>query len=241
MILRLINMYPNIPNMKVSLLTPSGGRPKQLKLCRRWVENQRVSNDIDIEHIVVENDKALIADNLLKCLEEATGDIIMIIEDDDYYSPEYVSRTLSSFKDNAVLVGESRRKRYHFPSRKYLIFNHNLNSALNTLAFKSDEFADKFRHILKWCSKKKNQFVDQILWNSVISSNYPSALSRGDAYCVGIKGLVGRNGAGALHSPDKLSLSDECFDVFKEWLGVDSYAYFYEYLRLRSGERPLFD
>ena len=99
--------------MKISVITLTGGREIAFTLCERWMKRQTLKPD---EWIVVDDyekrtkckmgqkvirrkpfwrpGEMTLQKNLLEALKIVTGDIILIIEDDDWYSPNYIENIL---------------------------------------------------------------------------------------------------------------------------------------------------
>lgn len=110
--------------MKISIVTPTFNRPEFLMLCYKCVISQKYDN---IEWLILDdsdksNDhfsrlnkqniiyhhsplKLSIGEKRNRLVEKATGEIIINFDDDDYYSPDYVSEMVAALeKSKADLI-----------------------------------------------------------------------------------------------------------------------------------------
>jgi len=70
-------------------------------------------------------------DNLLLLLQRAKGDYLSIIEDDDWYSPDYLLWMVGRLEGD--VVGISPTVYYHLPSAKFAVLDHPGRSSLFTV------------------------------------------------------------------------------------------------------------
>lgn len=156
--------------------------------------------------------------NMRVALPEIKHDKMLIIEDDDYYSPDYVA-TVSGWLDQADLVGEVSARLYFLVSRSYQVFY-------------NDRLAG-------WCKTAFRPAVIPIVWHAAASSDQHALdlrVWRGwqgtkylikeedgvTGYCIGIKGVPGR--LGHTWSAGK-TVADPLLVRLKEWIGADAIHY----------------
>lgn len=76
--------------MKVSIITPST-RNDRLPRLEAMVESQDYK---DIEHIIIKGHGESIGKKRNKACEIATGDVIVHFDDDDFFAPDYISKSV---------------------------------------------------------------------------------------------------------------------------------------------------
>ena len=140
---------------------------------------------------------------------------LVIIEDDDYYAPEYLE-TIEAWLRNCELVGESEARYYNKKSRKYRQLANYFHSSLCSTAMKGKAI-EFFRAV---CLTHSN-LIDLNLWKQYKGQKrlYKTKM------VVGIKGMGGRAGIGAGHKKDFQGKMDEDGSVFSEWLKGDTALY----------------
>lgn len=131
---------------------------------------------------------------------------LVIIEDDDWYSPKYLSE-IDKWLNSSDLVGEAKARYFNVSTgmgKKLSNINH---SSLCSTALKGNAI-----EILRICSNNNFQYIDIELWKSFRGNKrlYNSEM------VVGIKGLPGRHGIGAGHKPN-FGIPIE----LKNWIGND--------------------
>lgn len=228
----------------LSLITPTGGRPFALELCLRYMKAQTYPGPVqwiivsdlgppifpevpgwEIEVVYPEPKWApgqnTLGRNLLAALPRVKGDRILFIEDDDWYSPDYL-QSMASYFHNAPIVGESRARYYHLPSRRFRIFDNLARASLCQTGVWSSEIST-----LEKICEQHSDFIDVRLWEAV-SSRY----LRASRMCIGIKGLPGRPGIGIGHRPENDGSwhQDPTLEVLRLWVGNDINNY-KEYLK----------
>lgn len=100
----------------VSVITPSMlSRRDLLDRCIDQVKEQDYPN---VEHVIVHGDTTT-GGKRNNCCEIAKGEIIIHFDDDDYYAPDWISRSVHALKENnADLVG--LRKAYFYKPNSLL-------------------------------------------------------------------------------------------------------------------------
>ena len=114
--------------MKIAAITPTrGDRPQFLAHCKYLMQQQTRQPDkhyiIDYEPISTEPD---LVPRIKKGIELAKADgmdYIFIIEEDDFYPPNYINDIINEYHYLDV-VGENPTMTYHLKTNKYNILNH---------------------------------------------------------------------------------------------------------------------
>lgn len=225
----------------VTLITPTGDRPLAFSICVRYIAAQTYTgplqwiiaddgnthlnitlarSDIELHHIKrngVRDRAKSITGNVAATLFPVKYDKVLIIEDDDYYRPDYIETTINRLQDSDM-IGEGNSRYYNIAHEKYRL-NHNLEHAsLFQTAFK----ANVLEYLWVSCLKRDSAFIDCRLWNK--SSIKKKRIFVDKISSVGIKGLPGRAGIGSGHRPGKHShafQSDTNWKVLKDWIGTD--------------------
>lgn len=230
--------------MSVTLITPTGGRPEAFALCERWISAQTYKGPM---HWIVVDDydpptelhlgQELIRPerlwgpgditqhrNLLLALKRVTDDLVLIIEDDDYYSPEFVDTMVLRLQE-APLVGEANARFYNVRERAYHFCSNGHHSSLSQTGFRSELIPD-----VKGIVLTGRRFIDMELWQylSRVGKLYPC----GNTW-VGMKGMPGRPGLGVGHrklwrtslAGNAPWVNDSTLGVLRSWIGTNAEAY----------------
>jgi len=237
----------------VALITPTGGRPKQIELCSKFMKRQDYKGKVlwvivdDIEPIstnhislafrenwiikkinptpswrVGQNTQAR---NLIVGIEEVRLnkyeeiEAIFIIEDDDYYSPEYLTTMMEKIKGFNV-AGQMYTVYYNPVFRGWLQNGNYKHASLFQVAFTPNLIP-----IFKRCCLMRRVFIDMSFFRSIANLPYKVNLFDGKDLAVGIKGLPGRSGIGMGHRAEIRMMPDPEFVKLKELIG-DDYMYY---------------
>lgn len=230
----------------LTLLTATGGRPDALQLCIKWMNNQTfkgrvrwvIVNDVDVDeqyldiredwdkHIIIPNPLWVEGDNtqsrnLLAGLEVISPEErLVIIEDDDYYSPHFLEMMDGWLKEDD-LVGERETYYYHITERAYRRCNNSEHASLCSTGMKGEALS-LFKQICRLYFK----FIDISLWKEF--QGYKRLYKSHNV--VGIKGLPGRLGIGQGHDIKRGSRSsihndDLEYTALKNLIGPDYIHY----------------
>lgn len=216
----------------ISLVTCTGDRPECFARCERWMWRQTFrQSELPWEWIVVDDGREPTTTtlgqryvrrepcrlpnesfkaNLRAGLESATGDVIFIIEDDDWYRSDHVDRLLGPLEKFDV-VGESRAKYYHVAQRKYRQLENRNHASLCQTAFRRSMIPTILAEL-------NTPFVDLRLWLKATSR---FLFSQSES-CVGLKGQKGRKGLGMGHNPVRGFHHDHDGTVLRQWIGEDA-------------------
>lgn len=104
--------------VKVSVITPTvSGREQFLKRCIAQFNEQDYPN---IEQIIIKGD-GKIGEKLNYACSVATGDIIIRMDDDDIYAPDWISKSVQFLQDTSMdCVGLSNAYFYDAPRHRIL-------------------------------------------------------------------------------------------------------------------------
>jgi len=226
----------------ITAITPTGDRPLAFALCQRWMENQTMFPDqwivIDdgripirserlspiVEYIRREpqsNDpKHTLMVNLLKAFSLIKGDKIIIIEDDEYYAPEYLAGMVARLA-YYEMVGIKNNKYYHLPSGGYCTHSNGGHASLAQTAFRAT-LLPTFKRCL---DMRSQQFLDIRLWRRN-RHGYGFLFVDDPPLYLGIKGLPGRPGIGIGHDEKRyIEFDTPARDRLKEWVPGDYQIY----------------
>lgn len=234
----------------ISLITCTGTRPEAFALCEKWMGRQTAFKVFPFEWIVVDDGPVPInctmgqtyvrgpkqweeginthRYNMDAALEKVRGDYIFVIEDDDFYTPEYIE-TMIDLMRFVPVVGEGTAKYYNLKIPGYKEMRNREHASLCQTALRSTH-----KDLLYKAVHSGELYFDIHLWRTVIDSKIPSILVNDTALCIGMKGLPGRTGIGAGHKKEK---RDYYLDAggrkLKEWLGSDA-QYYESFLRKKD-------
>lgn len=169
-----------------------------------------------------ENTQGRNLNHALSALEELKAKdedpIVTVWEDDDWYSPDWLSHLVRQSAD-AELVGEGQAIYYNVRSRRYSRLRNYHHASLRCSAMRCGAL-DTFRKVLG----RYSQYYDFDLWKAHENKRvFFSDLT------VGIKGMPGRPGIAVGHDVDR-GVIDHEMRILREWIGKDAdwYAKFYE-------------
>jgi glycosyltransferase involved in cell wall biosynthesis len=219
--------------MRVSLITPTCGRPRGVELCERYIARQTVKHD---EWIVADSgaEKATLtmgqihlhrpapagarnlARNVMDALDRVTGDVVIVVEDDDWYSAGHIERCLE---------GLQHRLAYGCPTLNYFNVAHrcwismkNRGAALCQTVFRR-ELLPEMRAAAQTAHAANDFSIDARFWAP------RQSMATGPQTVIGIKGLPGQPGLGIGHRPKSSGarrwVNDPTFAQLRRWIGDD--------------------
>jgi len=192
--------------MPYAILTPTGDRPEAFALCRRYVQRQTVPPTqwlvVDDGHEPIPpelRDGAFIIRrepqpdeghtlrlNLLDCLRFVTCQRVLIVEDDDWYPPDYAERVLP-WLDKFDMAGFGKDVQYHLPTKGYRTVANRKHASLHQTAMT----AKALPTLREVCRDSGTGFqVDMRLWERFAGLKHIEPQRQ----AVGIKGMPGRPG-----------------------------------------------
>jgi hypothetical protein len=173
---------------KISVITCTGDRPEAFRLCQKWVARQTIDYH---QWIVVDDGKEALREIPMNCtyirrvpqkddpphtlclnMREAFNHVkhekVIIIEDDDWYSSNYMY-IMSSLLDNYHMVGVGSLVFYHVQLPGYSVRKTSRQPALYQTAFRS-EVIPFVQHVCQNSYKHKDLtqkgLLDLNIWNS---------------------------------------------------------------------------
>ena len=192
-------------------------RPEAYALCENWIKRQTLQPDeiividdgeipteitLDATVILPER-KWSLGDNtqkrnLLVGLEEASGEIIMICEDDDFFAEDFFEnlyKELTNTRYNFEAVGELNSRYYNLKHQKWRILNNGSFSPLCQTIFRRSLIPT-----LKQVLSEGESKIDVRFWKKLVCPRYliPESLKS-----VGMKGMPGRPGLGIGHNAER--------------------------------------
>lgn len=226
-----------MPGPGLTLLTATGARPLAWSLCQQWMAHQDYAGpvhwiivddgpepqplapvpagwtvDLIRPHPLWQPGQNTQARNLQLGMRAVGNDArLAIIEDDDWYSPQWLS-TVATWLERADLVGECRNRYWHVGVRGALQHNNTRHASLCATALKGPAMA-AFRALL---SGPARRFYDLQLWRRFSGRKHLSPCS----HIIGLKGLPGRPGVCSEHTNPK-GMPDPTGATLTAWAGPD--------------------
>ena len=228
---------------KISVITPTADQPMGIELLEKYMARQTVQpdewivSDDGISHARLTmgqkhiarprtHDKGQsLAQNIIKGLEVVTGNIVLIMEHDDYYAPNHIEVCVNAL-EKAEAAGSKTQRYYNVEHRCWLVMA-NVGSSLCNTAFHAKHIP--MMHTAARVAFSSNLYsLDRIFWDSM-TPRYKVNLHDINTV-VGIKGLPGRVGLGLGHRPDKTRpwKYDKDLSKLREWIGDDADNYLIE-------------
>jgi len=237
----------------VTLITATGDRPEAFRLCEFWMSRQSYSGPL--QWIVVDDGqmpvkvrrgqqyirreprkadpKHTMCANLRLAWKQVRYDNILIIEDDDYYAPNYIE-TMLSWLQEAELVGEVGAKYYFVRSQQFRVFTEHEHASLCRSGLRRSVLP-----LMQKLSSGNDWRLDLKAWSQWEGSKYLSRnSSNGDrAISVSMKGMPGRAGVTHRVSPNWTMSDDRDLSQLRTWLGLD-HEYYLPYLGMSEIRLP---
>jgi len=233
----------------VSLVTMTSDRPVALALCQKWMREQDFQGDVqwvfsddgteqmqlsevrpgwavDIDRRPhSENPIHSFYGNAESAVFRCKNDIIVFIEDDDYYAPGWLSWVVNAINAGADCVGEGNAKYYNVHHRHYKFMRNRGHASLCQTAVAKDAFIPYFKETFH--RRKYRKFLDMHLWRHALLHQHPF-LKPESEHVVGIKGMPGKGGLGSGHRPGRGWITDPEFRTLTSWAGEDIAGFYSE-------------
>jgi glycosyltransferase involved in cell wall biosynthesis len=228
----------------VSIITCTGFRPEALALCQKFIERQTYKGPI--QWIVVKDDnsgfkqsttsKHITIDefaapklwvegynthrsNMEFAMTKVAGEYLFIMEDDDYYKPEYIETMLAMLK-HVEFVGIIKAKYYHVQMPGWKILGNDKMASLSQTALSKWGYP-----YLNKAINSGDLYFDRHLWHHSILANRPHMFLGNSTLSIGMKGLPGREGITSSHRDLKDYMIDPPITKLRDWMGEDCYLY----------------
>lgn len=228
----------------ITLITPTGARQETFARCEYYMERQTYKDPIhwiiiddaapptpvsldpkgNIEQQYVRGPVAWTPHintqrpNMHEALQHVREDseAIFIIEDDDYYAPEYLE-TLMWLLGRYEVVGEANNKYYAIQSRSYREWKNLTHASLCSTGMRYSIFQTLYDAV-----NSGELFMDMAFWRKTFERGHKNALIINLNIGVGMKQLPGRHGIGAGHDPElQQFIADPGFDMLKRWIPIE--------------------
>jgi hypothetical protein len=161
------------------------------------------------------------AQNLLAGVARARGELVVVIEDDDYEAPTHLERLTDLLTPaTAQIAGDPQQRYYHVARRWWRIFQNRGASLCQTAMRK--RVLPVFATIIRACQARQQYGIDAALWQAVPTAHW--ALEPSNTV-IGMKGLPGQTGLGMGHRPDQGWTADPHLAVLRTWIGDDAETY----------------
>ena len=192
--------------IEISVVTPTKDRPEAIKLCSRWFKEQTYPVH---EHIIACGGNVI--ENLIAGINKATGDVILLADDDDYYAPGWTQWLARLYKRKRMeAAGHKTRAMYHLRSEMRLECNK--PPPPGSVSFRIDQRPA----VKRWMAKaNKPQMILKEVCYKVPRINYVyriMGLYPGDR--------PGR-GLSRKHNPNRFSIADPDLHVLRSRIGDD--------------------
>ncbi len=218
--------------MRISIITPTGDRPECIALLSKWIANQTIKPSqwvivddgvVPLKPIkgakIIRREKVkgvTLGANLDAALDHVTGDYILIMEDDDYYAPQYIARTIDMFDDDIDMVGWHGSPYYNVALPGYRVMGDEKHASLSQTAF-----TRKMIPFVRSCipgAIPAPFSIDMRMWQSDAIEPHRKVLRpcMGSKLFVGFKSMPGRPGAGVGHDKH-LFTRDDNLEVLHDW------------------------
>lgn len=228
--------------MGITIVTTTHNRAFCFSLLEKWVANQTVKPDqwlvindspnpdeyrynYDQEVVIRKPDQDTlpsICENWLVALPRIKHDLVLVFEDDDWYSPDYIETMAGLLKD-AELAGISDAIYYKLPSRRIINMYNREHASLAATGFRRSVCSE----VERVCKEYGNVFIDMGLWNDYQGSKklLPQPRKNGSVYIMQFKLMPGGRGLGIGHMSPYCGTSDPNFWMLKEYIGPAHQVY----------------
>lgn len=196
--------------MTLTLITCTGMRPVAFNICKNLMKAQTFTGNVQWL-VTIDTDEKLDVPapnknwsvqlipgpkkwregintqrpNLEAALQYISGDKVLIIEDDDWYSPRYIEY-MSNVLDYASLAGEGRHKYYHVQVPGIKTMQNLEHASLCATGFRKS-LLDQFERAIN----SGEIFIDVALWNIALREKLERIIFTDKNISVGMKGIPG--------------------------------------------------
>jgi len=219
----------------ITVITPTADRPAAWPLAERWMARQTLQPDqwivaddgVDAAPLTMgqqhlrrprrETGGASLAMNLLEAIRHVRGDVVLIMEDDDYYRPEHIEVCVERLKQNAA-TGCTWLHYYNVKLRGWRRIRNSCAALCNTAMRR--ECLPMLDQAARGALRAGIYHVDRLFWGQV----GPAGLHEQETV-IGIKGLDGMPGIGIGHRSTGNWVRDPAGRKLREWVGDDARFY----------------
>jgi hypothetical protein len=184
------------------VVVDDGLEPTKCSMGQHYVRRERKHNDP--VHTLVPN--------LLAGLDVTAGDDIIIMEDDDWYAPNYLQKMLG-LSCMFELYGEGNPTYYNIRTKQY--YQHKVTHRTSLC---STGWNSSLTPTVRALCEDQSPFLDMRLWASKISKK---VIVPDSPTCVGIKSMPGRAGIGSGHNPARYWANDPDWSELSRLVGKE--------------------
>jgi len=249
----------------VTALTCTGFRPETFALCVRWMARQAVKG-LSVQWVIIDDEKiqsgaeigrqvpfssvltvpgydgscqCTMPVNVHDAIGYCEGDVIVFVEDDDWYSPDYLRTMHRSVIEREVgIAGISGCRYYHvgnpsavnprYRSPSYWGRYLTDHSSLCRTAISRRKNANRLREIAWAChnvpaGSRVDVSVDLRIWGATPADEGRYLLDD-PGLCISMKGLPGRRRPRSLHDKP-FNTPDPDWEILHDWIGDDANLY----------------
>jgi hypothetical protein len=152
-------------------------------------------------------------------LTKVKGDYLFILEDDDYYAPQYI-QSYVDVMGSVDVVGLASAKYFHVKCGGWKVLGNDKHASLASTAVKKSAIP-----LMSKAVDSGELYMDMFLWADIHKNNRSHALLGGVSTSVGIKGMPGRGGITPSHREMRDYLIDSDCSVIKSWINEDYALY----------------
>lgn len=219
----------------ITAITPTCDRPFGIALCEKYMARQTVQPDEWIvadggqipaklsmgqRHLWEKRDPGPgnLTANMRRAVEAAEGDLVVIVEDDDWYRSDHIEMAVQGLTE-APVYGCGWLQYYHVPDRRWARFR-NRGSALCQTAFRASE-KRRMLGAIDAAQSSGSYGIDGMFWTG------RESLANGPQTVIGMKGLPGTKGLGVGHRshPRVNWKHDPDLCELRRWIGNDATEY----------------
>lgn len=190
--------------MNIGLLTPTlgGVRKPFLEHNKYLIENQTLEPTI---HLLIDDKQEQFpndinvrykigCDRLFNCYN---CDVVLFIEDDDYYYPNYIETMINKWLENnkPSMMGISNTLYYQLRLQKYSNYLHDLRSSMMCMLVTREILDIDFPNV---------KFLDHFLWSEY--NGVKKSIKLNEFICIGIKHGIGNVGGDGHSTTENLEM-----------------------------------
>lgn len=227
----------------LSLITPTHNRPEAFQLCEKWMKRQDYQKPYQWIVVSDGNETAVpsmgqeyirreptsppresFRQNYLAALERVRGDHIVFIEDDDWYSPDYLTHVENLMVTGKTLCGQRCPKYYNIRHRMYHIHSHAVSHTSLCQTIADRKWLPTIQKFLQ--TSPSPERLDTFLWKRLGVPQEEKRLEPRSTKCVGMKGMSTEFvGCHHLRNSLKYYQRDSDGSILRSWIGGDAEDY----------------
>lgn len=160
---------------------------------------------------------ASLAMNLLAAIPHVTGQLVIIMEDDDYYRPDHIAVCVEHLRSHRA-AGCRWLNYYNVQMRAWRRIRNTCAALCNTSL--RAECLPLLEASAREALAQRSYHIDGLFWRRVGNAGLHDRQT-----VIGIKGLAGMPGIGVGHKPSPGWKQDPFGEKLREWVGDDARYY----------------